>query len=290
MTIGLIAMITGFFAAVAFVPETLAPPSSPPSRNQEAGTLDNLNAQKGFRGPVRDFLESSVLLCRWMTRNSRVVVLLSSFLVFHLGEQADALLMLQYVARRLGWTIGEVCKPMTLRYFQIVKIRLTSITTGFIYHLPRRRRQSRSPYPPHPLPLHLFDPPPQPPRTSQRQVHRPAERAAPHHWLRHRRHRHLLDPPGPRPSPVLPGLRVCRPDTKPRHRHGGAETPWDAVHGHLGADVHGHDNRRASVCGGVSLGHAYRGGVDRDAFFDGGGLLWAGVSSGDGDAHEGWGE
>lgn len=114
MAIGLIFMVTGFFVAVVFVPETLPPPSSSRLPSGGAQTLLDARARgakKGLHDRVREHLQAFIWLCRWMAKNAGIVLLLSCFLLFHLGEQADALLMLQYVAKRLGWTIGKVSGP-----------------------------------------------------------------------------------------------------------------------------------------------------------------------------------
>jgi hypothetical protein len=110
-------MATGFFVALAFVPETLSPLSSTRAPSGEAGAVIEARAhgaRKGIHDHVRERLKASMLPCRWMAKNAELVLCLLCFFLFHLGEQADALLILQYAAKRLGWTVGEVsCRVWT---------------------------------------------------------------------------------------------------------------------------------------------------------------------------------
>lgn len=111
MAIGQAFMATGFLVALLFVPETLSPRSSTRAPSGEAGAVIEARAhgaRKAIHGDVRERLKASMLPFRWMAKNAELVLCLLCFLLFHLGEQADALLILQYAAKRLGWTVGEV--------------------------------------------------------------------------------------------------------------------------------------------------------------------------------------
>lgn len=96
-------MIVGFGVAVLFVPETLNI-QDVADDSQESVALPKTSAH---HHPLK-LWDDVRALGRWLTQNASLVVVLSAFYAFHLGEQSGGPLLLQYTSRRLGWTLGEV--------------------------------------------------------------------------------------------------------------------------------------------------------------------------------------
>ncbi|KJZ71682.1 hypothetical protein HIM_08920 [Hirsutella minnesotensis 3608] len=103
-------MIMALGVAVLFVPETLNLQDDTPG-SQRIASLPKISARHYVPNPWH----SLKALARWLKQNAAVVVVMSSFFTFHLGEQSIGPLLLQYASRRLGWTLGEASHLLSLR-------------------------------------------------------------------------------------------------------------------------------------------------------------------------------
>ena len=118
MAIGLLAMVTGLVVAIVFIPETMSPPPTRKILSEEEDQRAPVDGGRRsgktaiIRQRLREHVKKSLKVVQWLMSNARLVLVALCFTLFHLGEQADVLLMLQYVAKRLGWTIGRVSSPI----------------------------------------------------------------------------------------------------------------------------------------------------------------------------------
>ncbi|KAM4064466.1 major facilitator superfamily protein [Hirsutella rhossiliensis] len=106
-------MLVGFGVAVFFVPETLNLQSlqDDTGGGQGGEALPKMSSHH----PMLKCWDRARALGRWMAQNARVVVVLSCFYAFHLGEQSGGPLLLQYASKRLGWSLGEASYLLSLR-------------------------------------------------------------------------------------------------------------------------------------------------------------------------------
>lgn len=102
-------MMLGLIAAIIIIPETL------PSRTKDLALSlrsSTSNAvvpnQSAWRGFLQKRLAGFFSIGRWIQVNTRVVIVLLCFVTYYLGQQAGGSLLLQYTAKRLGWSLGKV--------------------------------------------------------------------------------------------------------------------------------------------------------------------------------------
>ncbi|KAK3329762.1 major facilitator superfamily domain-containing protein [Apodospora peruviana] len=143
MFIASIIMIVGFCVAVLFVPETLPFPAAPGNGNDEAplpsSTSGNHDDDKQpLRIHLRKQLDHLATFGQWMLSNTRVGLVILCFFLFHLGEQASGTILLQYAAKRLGWTLGEASYLISLSagvYLFVLAVMIPAMSTFLLHRL-----------------------------------------------------------------------------------------------------------------------------------------------------------
>jgi hypothetical protein len=122
MLISSIVMVLGFCTSIIFVPETLPsaaantePDGESESESDETSGLISGGDEDGdvknttnMRLRMKEQIAMLRLFGQWLRRNTRVVLMMLCFFAFKLGKQAGSTLLLQYAAKRLGWSLGKV--------------------------------------------------------------------------------------------------------------------------------------------------------------------------------------
>ena len=96
-------MIAGFFIAFVLLPSSRKPPSEPSTTTTST-----------LRSHLQSLLSTTTSLTRWLTLNGRILPLLLTFFLFQFGESANGTLLLQYAAKRLGWSLGSTSYLISL--------------------------------------------------------------------------------------------------------------------------------------------------------------------------------
>lgn len=99
-------MVVGFAVALIWVPETL-PSTSSRNEGSEESTGQIPNEDNNKMSLHLHLQESVASIAKLAMKNTRVIVLVLSFFVFQLGEQAGSGILLLY-ASRLGWSLSKV--------------------------------------------------------------------------------------------------------------------------------------------------------------------------------------
>ncbi|KAK4184894.1 major facilitator superfamily domain-containing protein, partial [Podospora australis] len=91
------------------LPETLR--TGPPNATAEQENTQNEDrgskSDRDIRSQLRAFIAATSELGSWISGNMRVVLVMGSMFCFSLAMTSDGKLLLQYVSKRLGWTIGK---------------------------------------------------------------------------------------------------------------------------------------------------------------------------------------
>jgi hypothetical protein len=99
-------MVVGLAVAVIWVPETL-PSASSSNEGSEESTGQSPNEDNTKTSLPLRIHESVASIAKLAMKNTRVIVLVLSFFVFQLREQAGGGILLLY-ASRLGWSLSKV--------------------------------------------------------------------------------------------------------------------------------------------------------------------------------------
>lgn len=112
MIISFVFMILGFVVAAVAVPETLFNSVRGNANGEHEPLLNNHDrievSKAGLWSRLHESLSSLTAAAQLVGTNGRLVLLVLCFALFQVGEQAGGTLLLQYVAKRLNWTIGQV--------------------------------------------------------------------------------------------------------------------------------------------------------------------------------------
>lgn len=113
-------MIMAFCVAAFAIPETFTSAVIPvvaqsgepeDARGCLSGGDDSDSAKMSLRHRLRGHLARFADVGPLLAKNARLIPILLSFFAFQVGDQGGRKLLLQYVAKRLDWTIGKVRRP-----------------------------------------------------------------------------------------------------------------------------------------------------------------------------------
>lgn len=100
-----------FVIAIIMVPETLSSSQTRKVYRDESTPLVNRGQAEDVRPTFQTAWTSLVArlkhLSSWAAKNKRLIVVLTSMLAFHIGEQSDGTILLLYTSKRLGWSLAK---------------------------------------------------------------------------------------------------------------------------------------------------------------------------------------
>jgi len=138
-------MLLSLCLAALLLPETSPSISEDEGGDSSADNAEALVRRDAVKGGIlvraREKMANVAALGGWVLRHPRLVLVLSSFFLFQFGEGPSGTLLLQYAAKRLGWSLGETSFLISLgagTHLFVLTVLIPMLSTFFIRRLSLR--------------------------------------------------------------------------------------------------------------------------------------------------------
>jgi hypothetical protein len=117
MLVSSVLAVLSIAVAFLFLPETLPSPAT----SQDEHVAPNGHWAGNMKNDIYTRLKKLVEAGNWAKKSIRVLVVITCFATYSLGAQArGGSILLQYVSKRLGWSIGQVRDDLTQSKFELI--------------------------------------------------------------------------------------------------------------------------------------------------------------------------